>query len=110
MGENDIFIDIIIIAMYVLLAVALGVSMWSAWNGVRTRQRRQSTHIGYITAAAVAALLVLTYATSSTAALRSNGQLFSDTLWLRLADMFIYSSITLIIVCSVIVVIAKFRR
>ncbi len=110
MGENDILIDIIIIAMYVLLAVALGVSVWSAWNGVRTHQRRQSTRIGYSVAAAIATLLMLTYGTASTTALRSNGQVFNDTLWLRLADMFIFSSITLIIVCSVIVVIAKFRR
>ena len=110
MGESDILIDVIIIAMYVLLAVTTGVCLWSAWNGVRTHQRRQSTRIGYATAGAVAVLLLLTYLTASTSPLRSNGQTFSDTLWLRLADMFIYSGITLIVVCSVIVVIAKFRR
>jgi magnesium-transporting ATPase (P-type) len=110
MGESDVLIDIIIIAMYVLLALTLGVSAWSAWNGVSTHQRRQSTRIGYTVAAAVVVLLLLTYVLGSTSPLRSNGQTFADPLWLRLADMFIYSSITLIIVCSVIVVIAKFRR
>lgn len=96
--------------MYVLLAVALVASAWSAWNGVRTHQRRQSTRIGYAVAAAVALLLLLTYLMGSTNPLRSNGTTFADPVWLRLADMFIYSSVTLIIVCSVIVVIAKFRR
>jgi magnesium-transporting ATPase (P-type) len=110
MGESDIFIDVIIIAMYVLLAVTTGVCLWSAWNGVRTHQRRQSTRIGYIVAAAVAVLLLLTYAFGSTRPLLSNGDIFDNPLWLRLADMFIYSSLILIAVCSVVVVIAKFRR
>ncbi len=110
MGESDIFIDIIIIAMYVLLALTTGVSLWSAWNGVRTHQRRQSTRIGYIIAASVALLLLLTYVFGSTRPLLSNGVVFDNPLWLRLADMFIYSSLILIAVCSVVVVIAKFRR
>jgi hypothetical protein len=40
----------------------------------------------------------------------SNGKPFTDELWLRLSDMFIYTSILLICVCSAIVVAAKFRR
>ena len=96
--------------MYVLLALTTGVSLWSACNGVRTHQRRQSTRIGYTVAAAVALLLLVTYLLGSTSPLRSNGTTFADPVWLRLADMFIYSSITLIILCSVIVVIARFRR
>ena len=110
MDENDVLIDIIIIAMYVLLALTLAVSAWSAWKGVRIRQRRKSTRIGYGVAGATALLLLVTCLLASTSPLQSNGALFTDTLWLRLADMFIYSSITLIIVCSVVVVIAKFRR
>ena len=110
MADSDLFIDVVIIAMYVLLAIAVALCVWSAWNGVRTHQRRQSTRIGYIVAAATALLLLLTYMLASTSPLRSNGQTFTDPLWLRLADMFIYSSITLIIVCSVIAAIAKFRR
>ena len=110
MAESDLFIDVVIIAMYVLLAVAAALCVWSAWNGVRTHQRRQSTRIAYAVAGGTALLLLLTYLLGSTRPLLSNGQVFNDALWLRLADMFIYSSIILIVACSVIVAIAKFRR
>lgn len=110
MGESDIFIDVIIIAMYVLLAVTIGLCLWSAWHGIRTHERRQSTRIGYAVAAATALLLLLTYVLGSTRPLLSNGKVFDNPVWLRLADMFIYSSLTLIIACSVVAAIAKFRR
>lgn len=110
MADSDLFIDVVIIAMYVLLAVAAALCVWSAWNGVRTHQRRRSTRIAYGVAGATALLLLLTYLLGSTRPLVSNGKVFDDALWLRLADMFIYSSIILIAACSVIVVIARFRR
>ena len=110
MDESDILIDIIIILMYVLLASTLAVSVWSAWNGVRTHQRRQSTRIGYGVAAFTVVLLVVTWLLGSTRPIVSNGQVFDNPWWLRLTDMFLLSSLILIIVCSVIVVIAKFRR
>ena len=110
MGENDILIDIIIILMYVLLAATLAVSVWSAWNGVRTHQRRQSTRIGYGVAAFTVVLLAVTWLLGSTRPIVSNGHVFDNPWWLRLTDMFLWSSLILIIVCSVIVVIAKFRR
>lgn len=110
MADSDLFIDVLIVTMYVLLAVTAALCVWSAWNGVRTHQRRRSTRIAYIVAGATAVLLLLTYLLGSTRPLVSNGQVFDNALWLRLADMFIYSSLILIVACSVIVVIARFRR
>ena len=66
--------------------------------------------LGYITAGVVAVVLPLTYLLASTQPVVSNGKPFTDTLWLRLTDMFIFSSILLICLCSAIVVAAKFRR
>lgn len=110
MGDSDILIDVIIMAMYVLLAVATALCLWSAWHGVRTHQRRQSTRIGYVVAGSTALLLLVTYLFGSTRPLLSNGKVFDNPVWLRLADMFIYSSLILIIACSVVAAIAKFRR
>ena len=84
MDESDILIDIIIILMYVLLASTLAVSVWSAWNGVRTHQRRQSTRIGYGVAAFTVVLLVVTWLLGSTRPIVSNGQVFDNPWWLRL--------------------------
>ena len=66
--------------------------------------------LGYITAGVVAVVLLITYLLASTQRVVSNGKPFTDTLWLRLTDMFIFSSILLICLCSAIVVAAKFRR
>ena len=102
MADSDLLIDVVI--------MALGVTVWSAVRGVRRRQRRKSTRIGYSVAAGVALLLVMTYLLGSTHPIVSNGHTFDNPLWLRLTDMFLYSSIILIIVCSAITVIARFRR
>ena len=60
MGENELVIDVVIGAMYVLTAIAIAVSAWSALRAIRQRQTRQSTRIGYGVAAGVLALLVIT--------------------------------------------------
>jgi hypothetical protein len=103
--------------MYVLLAVAVGVAVWSAIHGVRTREKsaspltaRHTSAIGYATAAVVATVMAISYLCGSTAPVVSNGAAFTDALWLRLTDMFIYTSLLLVCLCSAIVVVAKFRR
>ncbi len=117
MPDSSLFIDVVLWAVYVLLAAAVGAALWSAVHGVRTHEqtsdplmKRRTQVIGYVTAAVVALLLVLTYLLASTQPVMSNGQPFTDELWLRLSDMFILTSIILIGLCSVIVVVARFRR
>ena len=115
MTDSALFIDIMLWAVYVILTIAIGMAIWSAIHGVRTHERdkdplasRRTSMIGYATAALVAVVLIVTFATASTQPVVSNGQPFTDTLWLRLTDMFIFTS--LICVCSAVVAIAKFRR
>ena len=112
-----LYIDWILWAVYLLLAGAVGLAVWSAIHGVMTHQRandplatRRTSVLGYVTAGLVGVILLLTYLLASTQPVVSNGKPFTDTLWLRLTDMFIFSSILLIGICSAIVVAAKFRR
>ena len=112
-----LYIDFVLWAVYLLLVVATAVAVWSAIHGVQTHERtddplasRRTSMLGYITAGVVAVVLLLTYLLASTQPVVSNGKPFTDTLWLRLTDMFIFSSILLICLCSAIVVAAKFRR
>ena len=110
MGDNELLTDVVIGAMYVLTTTAIAITVWSVLRAGRQRQTRQSTRIGCGVAAGVLAILVITYAAGSTEAIRSNGILYDNEYWLRLADMFICSSITLILICLGIVAIARFRR
>ena len=71
---------------------------------------RRTSMIGYTTAGLVAVIMLLTYILASTQPVVSNGKPFTDIFWLRLTDMFLFSSILLICICSAIIVAAKFRR
>ena len=117
MPDSTLIIDIVLWTVYLLLAVSVGSAVWSAVHGVRTHERtddplaaRHTSMIGYATAGLLGITMLLTYLFASTQPVVSNGQPFTDAVWLRLTDMLIYTSLLLICVCSVIVVIAKFRR
>ena len=113
----NVVIDIVLWSVYILLAAALGVAGWSAVHGVLTHQRtvdqlaaRHTTMVGYVTAAIVAVVMLLTFLFASDRPVVSNGTPYTDAFWLRLTDMFIYTSLLLICLCFAIVAIAKFRR
>ena len=117
MAENGLFIDVVIWTVYVLLTAAVAMAGWSAVHGVLTHERstdmlasRHTSWIGYTTAGVVAVILAVTFLFASTKPLVVNGRLFTDTLWLRLTDMFIFTSTLLVCICSVVIVVAKFRR
>jgi hypothetical protein len=117
MVESTLLIDIILWTVYVLLAVTVGMAVWSGVHGVRTHERmtdqlasRHTSLIGYATIALVAVVMLLTYLLGSSQPIATGGNTFADAFWLKLIDMFIYTSLLLICLCSVIVVAAKFRR
>ncbi|MBR1395155.1 MAG: hypothetical protein IJ559_05810 [Prevotella sp.] len=117
MSDSTLVIDLVLWAMYLLTALAIAAAVWSAVHGVRTHEAstdrlasRRTSLIDYATTGVVAVTLLATFLLASTEPVVSNGQPFTDTLWLRLTDMFVFTSILLICICSVLVVIAKFRR
>ncbi len=114
---DGLFIDILLWAVYILLVVTAGLAVWSAVHGVQTHERssdalasRRTSMLGYATAGFVAVVLLLTFLFASTRPIVTGGRAFTDALWLRLTDMFIFTPILLICVCSAVIAIAKFRR
>lgn len=117
MTDSSFFIDLVLWLVYLLLAATAAAAVWSAVNGVRTHEpavdpiaARYTSATGYVTAGGVFLVLLLSYLLGASQPVISNGRPFTDAFWLRLTDMFIYSTVILISVCSVIVAIAKFRR
>lgn len=115
--EMSDFLDFIIYAMCALGLATVGLAVWSAAHGLRTRERqvdglaaRHTSKVGYVTVALTALLLLGTYLAGSTSPLLSNGQPFTDVSWLKATDMLIYTPLILIAACFVIIAIAKFRR
>ena len=110
-----IYVDMVLWAVYVLLVLTIAAAVYSAFHGVRThgRQVAESRLIHRAATGAIAVPVVemaVSYALASTKPLTINGHAFDSVVWLRLTDMFIFTSITLIIVCFAIVIATKFRR
>jgi hypothetical protein len=86
------------------------------WHGMRNRRKGDDIingvpagRIGWCVAIALVACLVLTFLLGSTSPVMTNGTRFTDAFWLKTTDMFIYTSILLIIGCFVSAIISRFR-
>jgi len=111
-----LYVDLVMWALYATLASTVVATVVAAVHGVRTRSEQHTAnsrllrHVALATAALTLAVVAVSYAAASTNPLTINGQPFTSATWLRLTDMFIYSSVTLIILCCAIIVAARFRR
>ena len=108
--------DVMLWLMYIAMAVAVIVTIVSMARTVRLRTKDEEvvngvprTRMAWIVIVAFLLCLVLTFLLGSSEPVKTNGELFTDTFWLKAADMFIYTSLILIIGCFVGVVLSRFR-
>ena len=108
--ESPIFVEILLIGIYVMLLATVVLTVWSAIRAVRMRQRQpvvQGIPVSRIAWGVVVLLIVTLGATcllADTTPLPINGTTYNDTLWLRLSDMFINTSAVLISVATLCVI------
>ena len=102
--------------MYIAIAVAIIVTIVSVTRTVRLRTKDEEvvngvprTRMAWVVVVSFLLCLVLTFLLGSSEPVRTNGALFTDTFWLKATDMFIYTSLILIIGCFVGVVLSRFR-
>ena len=104
---NDWLIDIELVLVYVVLLIALVFMAGSALRSFRLRDKSQNvvnnipvTKIGYATLALLIVCLALTFLLGSSQPLALNGERYTSTFWLKAADMFIYTSLILILIAA----------
>ena len=109
--------DIMLWLMYIAVAAALIVTVVSVVRTVRLRTKDDEvvngvprTRMAWIVVVAFLLCLVLTFLLGSSEPVRTNGKLFTDAFWLKATDMFIYTSLILIIGCFAGVVLSRFRN
>ena len=109
--------DVMLWLMYIAMAVAIIVTIVSMVRTVRLRTKDEEvvngvprTRMAWIIVVAFLLCLVLTFLLGSSEPVRTNGELFTDTFWLKAADMFIYTSLILILGCFAGVVLSRFRN
>ncbi|MBP5799812.1 MAG: hypothetical protein J6W43_07870 [Prevotella sp.] len=109
--------DIMLWLMYIAVAAAIVVTLWSVVKTLRMRTKDDEiingvpqTRIAWTTAGCFLVCLAVTYLLGSSDPLMTNGALFTSKFWLKATDMFIYTSIILIIGCLVGVIVSRFRN
>ena len=102
--------DVLIGYVYLLTAAAVGVAIFSAIHGIRTHSRQggvengvPTARINTITWIITALLLAGSFACATTEPIKVNGKLYSETIWLRLSDMFIVTSGVMILLAVIAV-------
>ena len=91
-------------------------SGYSVWHGLHNRRQGDDIingvpagRIGWCVAIGFVLLLLVTFLLGSSKPIVTNGELFTDVFWLKTTDMFIYTSILLIIGCFVSAIVSRFR-
>jgi len=100
MDEAPLYIDLLLGAIYVLLAAIVLLTGWSLVRSIRLRGKDgiRSMRTAAAMVLLLVACLVVTWLLGSTRPLTINGTLYTDTFWLRLSDMLINTSLVLIMV------------
>ena len=113
---SPFFADLMLWLMYIVLIVALLVTAYSVLHGMRTRRkgddivnRVSAGRIGWCVLIGLLLCLAVTFLFGSSSPVMTNGKPFTSVFWLKMTDMFIYTSILLIIGCFVSAIVSRFR-
>lgn len=98
-----LFTDLLLVVMLLILLFAIATAVWSLWRSFKVSGRgdRYSNNIpvrkiGTIVAVGTFVVMVLTFFIGSTEPMTINGAKYDDVLGLRLADMFVATSMIMI--------------
>ena len=113
---SPFFADLMLWLMYFAVIAAIAVTIASVVKTLRMRTKDDEVvngvpqaRIAWTTAFCFIVCLAVTWLIGSSRPLLTNGQLFTSTFWLKTTDMFIYTSIILIIGCFAGVIVRRFR-
>ena len=114
---SPLLADIMLWLMYVAVAAAVVVTVVSMVRTLRLRTKADEVingvhrnRLALIVAAGFLLCLALTFLLGSSEPVTTNGKRFTDVFWLKATDMFIYTSLILIIGCFAGVILSRFRN
>lgn len=97
--------DVVLVFIYLLMAVAVVLASCAVVSGFKKRDRSQdvvnnipASRIVLFTAVLLVVSLLVTFALGSPAPVTVNGVEYTDTFWLKATDMFINTSIVMLVV------------
>lgn len=114
-----LFTNVLLVLMVLYLLLGIGFSVWSVVSLLRKRGKTEAVEngipvkkIGYWVSGGVVMLLLLTFALGSTTPMKINGATYASSFWLKISDMFIATSLVmmLVAVAAVIYGATKYNR
>ena len=103
--------------MVLVVLLAIGTTVWSMARALSTRGKGERTvnnipvkKITYGVAGLTAILLLVTLALGSSDAMMVNGEEYADKWWLHVADMFVNSSLALVVVAVVAIIVFTIKN
>lgn len=106
-----LFTDAVIILGYCLIFTSVCITVWAVARTLRTRDKGEYydnnipvKKINYFVAIGVLLLCVLTFLIGSSSDIVINGTRFTNYFWLKASDMFIYTSLILMIIAIIAVI------
>ena len=111
------FTNVLLIFMFLLLVGSIVIAGWSMFSSLRKRGKSEKLQNGipvkrnaYIIVIGTLLLLVCTFLLASSSPMTVNGKEYARVLWLKLSDMFIWTSGILIVVAFITVVFGASRN
>ncbi|MBR4924899.1 MAG: hypothetical protein IKZ61_04020 [Prevotella sp.] len=109
--------NLIIILSYLLIIGTLALTIFSLVMAYRNRNKSAAVvnnvpaaRIAYIISGGVVALLILTFLFGSSAQMVINGEQYTQTLWLKTADMFIFTAIAMLVLAIAAVAYSSIKH
>jgi hypothetical protein len=109
--------NVLLVFMFLLFVGTVGVVAWSMFTSLKKRGKGESVYNGipvkrnaYIVSIGTILLLLITLLLASTSPMMINGKEYADAGWLKIADMFIWSSLILILVAFGTIVFGASRN
>jgi len=114
-GGDFIIVDILLWLIYITVAIAIAVVVWSLLRTLRNHSRRgiingiRSSLIAWSVAGLLALSLAITWIAGSEKPMLINGTVYDDKLWLRVSDM-LCGTIAIMLLAAIIAVLFGFTR
>lgn len=109
-----LFTNVLMGLMYFMLVAGVGVAVWSVARSARYESERCTNgipgrRIAMWVVGGTAVLLLVTFLFGSSTPLTIGGHAFESWAWLKLADMFIYTSLVLVLAAVATVVYGNMK-
>ena len=103
--NSPLFTNAVLLLMYGIVLAAVVVLGCAIYHTLKTRGRGERVDngipvkkIAYVVAIGTMVVLLLTFLLGSSVPMTVNGKVYADALWLKVADMFIFTSMGMILV------------